>query len=366
MTSTVASTNGRASGWRGLVAGHRPLVVLLPLSLALSWTIALAHGTGAVPPASQGLLAGPLTAVGGSPALGLLWWLWLAGALVLLESTARRFGARDLVVIAIGAVLAVSPVTFWAVGWAGSDGPLLFFGALAIWLATQVADGRASSWWLVPVALVAGVFGVATAAVFLIVLIQLIGVAVVRGGGWRQLIGAAVVALAASIVLPLIAAVAGIGSIPGTPPETGGQTLGPIGAALGILNAMVDTGLGALSHRGVGLAGAPEYFYVALGWVIVAGVVIAFFQARRSQAQAPLVVAVAAVALLTGPLLLVLVRAFYGEWLVLQPLGVAVLLPAFLVVTSTVIRNRGAAWLVIAWSGAVAVLGVVLAIVATG
>lgn len=366
MTSTVdPGTRSTSVGWRGLLDRHRSLAVLLPISLVLSWAIALAHGTGAVPPANQGLLADVLTTVGGSPAFRLLWWLWLAGALVLVESVARRFGARDLVIVAIGAILVISPVTFWAVGWAGTDGPLLFFGALAVWLATKVADGRASGWWLALAALVAGAFGVATVAVFLLVLIQLIGVAVVRRGGWLPLVGPGAIAVVAAIVLPVVAALAGIGSAPGVPAATGGQTLGPIGTVLGILNAMVDTGLGSLSHRGIGLSGAPEYFYLVLGWVVVAGVLVAFFQARRARDDAPFVVAAAATALLAGPLLLILVRLLHGEWLVLQPLGVAVLLPAFLIATATVIHNRAAAWLVIGWGAAVGALDLVLVVVAT-
>lgn len=362
MTPVVEAERG---GWSGLVRRHRPLAVLLPVSLILSWAIALGHGPAAVPPSGQGLLAHVLEAIVGSPILRMLWWLWLAGALVLIESLARRFGARDLVILAIGGMLIVSPVTFWAFGWMGVEGPLIFFGALAIWLGSKAADRRASAWWLVLVGLLAGAFGIAAAVVFLLVLLQMISVAVVRRRGWGSLVAPAAVALGVSIVLPAFAAIAGIGAAPGTPAATGGQTLGPVGSLLSILNAMVDIGLGSLSHGGVGLPGAPEYFYVALGWVIVAGVLIAFFQARRTREIAPLAVATAASVLLAGPLLLLLVRVLHGDWLVLLPPGAAGLLPAFLVVTATVIRNRVAAWLVIGWSAVIGVLNIVLALTAT-
>ncbi len=367
MTSTLEpAPRALPAGWRGLITRHRPIVVLLPISLAFAWTIALVHGPVAVPPPNQGLLAEVLSSIAESPVLRLVWWLWIAGTLVLIEAIARRYGVGDLVVIAVGAVLVVSPTGFWIAGWAGTDGPLVFVGALAIWLAGRYADGRDSGWWLILCAFAAGAFGITALLAFLVVLLQLIGVAVVRGSDRLRLTGVGALAMIAALVLPLVGALLGLSPATGSAPAVGDGTIGVIGWFRIVLNAMVETGLGTLSEGGIGLPGAPEYFYAALGWVVIAGVVVAFFQARRSRLEAPLVVATAATVLLAGPLLLLVAFAMQGEWVVLPQAGIAVLLPVFLVVAATTIRNRAAAWLVIGWSAVVGVLDVVLAIVATG
>jgi len=362
MTGLAARTR---SGWRALIAAHRPLAVLLPASLLISWAVVLVHGDALPPPANTGLLADVLTALAGSPAWQLVWWLWLAGALVIMEPLARRYGVTDLAIVAIGAVLIVSPVSFWAFGWAGTNGPLIFVGALALWLASRYADGRGSGWWLVLCALLAGVLGVMAMLAFLLALLLLIALAVMRREGGLQRVGFAVLAVLASLVLPVLGAVLGLGAIPGTPPVPGGGPLGALRALSRLFDSIIEVGLHAVATSVTGLPNAPAYLYQPLGWVIIAGVVVAFLQARRSRPEGPLAVAVASTVLLAGPLLLLVLRLLYGEWLVIQPAGSAVLLPAFLLVGGTVIRNRASAWIVICWCGFLAVLDVILAAAGT-
>jgi len=349
------------SGLRGLVAKHRALAVLLPVSLVVSWTIALTHGDAAAPPPAQGVLAEPLTTLAGSPVWRLAWWLWLAGTLILVEAVARRRGASDHAFLATGSVLIALPATFWAFGWAGTDGPLAFFGALALWLAVRVIDGVGSGWWLALAGLAAGAFGITAVLAFVLVLILIIATP-----ERRRLLGAGITAVGAALALPVLGALTGIGApLAVSEPPTGGATLGPLGSAIAALNAMITTGLFTLAQRGIGLPGAPEYFFQILGWVLIAGVVVAFLRARRTRVESPIVVATAATVLLAGPVLVIIVRLLSGQWLLIQPTAMTVLLAALLVVTATVIRNRPAAWMVVGWSGIVVIVQIVLVVVAT-
>ena len=348
-------------GLRVLVGHRRPLVVLLPVSLVVSWTIALVHGPVAVPPPALGILAEPLAVLAGSPVWRLLWWLWLAGTLVLIDAVARRYGANEHARLAAGALLIALPVTFWAFGWAGTDGPLAFFGTLALWLAGRVIDGIGSGWSLIVCAAVAGLFGATAMLAFLVVLALLIA----SRPSWRMA-GLGVGAMATALVLPVLGVLLGLGAPPATSePPAGGATLGPLGSAISALNAMVTTGLFTLTQRGIGLPGAPEYFFQILGWIVIAGVVVAFLRARVKHLDGPLAVATAASVVLAGGVLVLVLRAMSGEWLMLQPIGMAALLPALLITTATAIRNRPAAWMVTVWSGVVVIVQLVLAVVAT-
>ena len=240
---------------RGLLARHRPLAVLLPVSLVVAWTLALGHGDALPAPAdNQGILADAFTALALSPAWRMLWWLWLAGALVLLEALGRRYRLADLTIVALGAVLIASPMSFWAFGWASTDGPLIFFGALALWLGSRLADGSGSGWWLVFGALVAGAFGLPAALISVVVLLLLIGTAVVRGAGAR-LVGFGSLAVLAALVLPLLGIVLGVGAAPGSVPIAPGTTIGILRPLRQIFDAMVETGLNAAA-TGISLPAA--------------------------------------------------------------------------------------------------------------
>jgi len=345
--------------WRTWVDRHRPLAILLPASLLVAWPLALLHGGAVVPPANQGLLADPLTELAASPAWRVLWSLWLPAALIIVESLGRRFRMSDATILAIGAVLIAAPVSLWAAGWAGTDGPLIFIGVLSLWLACRFADGRGSGWWLVLCGLAAGVLGVAAVLAFLLALILLAGVAAVQRAGGLRLIGVGALAVIASLVLPAIAAALRIGPTSGTPVALEDGSIGALSLLRRLLDAMIVTGLDAVASRG-GPPGLPDYLTQPIGWVLIAGVLVAFAQARRSRPEAPLAVAAAVTALLAGPVLVLVLRLLHGDWLLPHASGSAVLLPAFLLATGTVLGNRVAAWVVVGWSGLVAVLAVLV------
>lgn len=84
--------------------------------------------------------------------------LWLAAGLMGTFLLARRLGANDWAAAGATLALASTPVVLGATATVTTDAPGLAVGALLTLLAVGVAEGRVSTWWLLPGALLVGAF----------------------------------------------------------------------------------------------------------------------------------------------------------------------------------------------------------------
>lgn len=302
-------------------------------------------------------------------------WFWLAGALTFIHLIGRRLGLPTPVLFAIGLALVASPIAFWSFGYVSTDGPMLFFGALLLWLAMRFAAGEISGWWLVLAGAAGGAFKVTAALAGGLVLLHLLAVllrerrrTLWRGLGTRRpeapfrrslgLIGFPLLALVASLVVSLgwmrlmpLLAVSDLRVDHGI----------SIQLTIGELLPQVWNFLGLTIQSGIVWEPIPTYLYLPLSWLVVGGVVAAFAVLRRRSPHAALTTATLIAALIASPAMAIafqLATSTYYEMPARYGIG---LLPALLVVAGLAFRNRFMPWIVAGYSLALMVFGLTLA-----
>lgn len=161
--------------------------------------------------------------------------LWLAATVALLFSTLRRLGVSLIPSTSLVLLALATPVVQSAFGYVSTDAAAITGGAALAFVTARVLTGGASTWWLVPVGVLAVLGKVQTiGALGAALLIVAVHALVVRGG-WRDrgtwlrtmlpAVAAGVAALAAQLAWTAIRSAAAIG--PGANLAVGSPELPP-------------------------------------------------------------------------------------------------------------------------------------------
>ncbi|HWL00860.1 MAG TPA: hypothetical protein VNQ52_00650 [Microbacteriaceae bacterium] len=302
--------------------------------------------------------------------------LWFCAALVVIYVILRRFPVSNAAILAIGMVLIASPLAFWSYGWVSTDGPILFFGAMLLWLAIRYLAGEISGWWTVGVAAVGALFKVTVALPVGLVLLVLVTAFILEarrttwtGIGTRRpdqphrrslgLIGFPVLAGVLAVVVPVVW-MRFIASIPASADrvDQGISTQLELGNLIpqlwNFLGYTLTTGLQWDSV-------IPQYLYAPLGWAVVAGVLGAAFLLRRSSPHRALVIGVVLAAFLAAPVMSIAFQLLTGSYFYMPSRYGIGLLPAFLLLVAFVLRNRFVSWLITTYCVGLLGLGIALA-----
>lgn len=291
--------------------------------------------------------------------------LWAAAAIVALYALARDRGVRHGPILAVGIAFVASPFSWWTYSYVSTDAPGFALGALLLLLALRVRSCIAARWWML---------GIAALAVA-IKLTNLLGVALAT---LLLLVDAALSARRrAEVRPPLVAALFPVGGLAlGLALQSGWLQFV---AATAVSDERADQGIGVpltlaelflqvVHFLPAGLTASPitayvpPFAYAPLGWLTVAGVLAAAATARSIRADSTaLVVATVIGALSAAPLLAVTIQVFTGGYFQLPPRYAATLLPAFLLVTALVLRQRTAIVTLTAYGVALLGLGLWLA-----
>jgi hypothetical protein len=291
--------------------------------------------------------------------------LWAAVGIAFYVVLMRRWGVRNLTILALGIAFLASPFAWWSFTYVSTDAPALLFGALLFLLATRVIRREAPSWVLivtsVVVVLVKPVFIIGVGAVALFLLAEFVADRCrhrhnptghsLRYGLLRDavlmLIVPSVMAWAWSKLVSLLA-------VSGAVPDQGTATRFTVVELLtqftNFLPMAINTS--AISEY------IPGFVFQPLGWLTLVCVLGAIFVVSRADPWLPLASSVAVAGVLAAPAFALVVVATTGQYFQIPSRYGAILIPAFLLCGGLIIKTRWVSWLIIGYSAALLALGV--------
>lgn len=303
---------------------------------------------------------------------------WLALGMVMFSWLLSLMRIRPLITFGLGLAIVASPFAWWTFTFVSTDAPVLALGAFTLIAGIKFVRGDWSGWWLPLIAAVATLFKITAILAVLLVALWLVLEFVtrrvraqprVRGYDWR---GAVVsrgvdsylfIAVASGLAgviaevgwLAFRAAIAvGPAANQGV---TGRMSLEDFGSQLvNFLPGTIVSNVNITGRIPLGLP-IPHFIVDPLAWITVAGVVgaMAIYTWRRANAQ--LVYAIFALAILGAPLLAIALD-LQGQYFPIPPRYGTALLPSFMLAAGLIIRSRLATILLVVYP--IVVLGVVL------
>ncbi len=302
--------------------------------------------------------------------------LWFAAGIIMISLVARRLGVGRLPFIAGALALTASPLTWWTFTYLSTDAPMLFFGALLLFLVLRFVEGEGSGWWIVAVAPIAAAFKViAVLALGLVAILALVvfvvrlrarpieqGSAAAAGRsaaptGARLLIPP-VVAVLAGLVVPLLwTRLAPLWAVSDARVDHGISTQLTLEAFLQQFTSFLQFTL-AFS---VNFEGIRQYLYTPLAWLGIVGVIGGVFVLRRGDRDLGFRIATALAVVLAAPVMSLAFQVVTGSYFDMPARYGIPLLGAIIVAAMLIMRNRVVPWIVVLYSGALIAYGVVLA-----
>lgn len=280
---------------------------------------------------------------------------WLAAAMLVMYLLFRRWKLPDGASVALGLLVIGSPFVLWANTFVSTDAPSIFLGALLLFLATRIRDAEISPWWLVLLAPIALSFKVTNMAVIGFVGIYLVGSWIVQKIRDRKSMPSGTrISLKAGVLAPALALAASaaielgwlrilaITTIPAPPEDQGIST--PL--------TIWELGVQATNFLGQTMQNSPfsalkfGFIWSPLGWICVTGVLGAVFMANRWSARAEVSTAILIASIVMAPALALLFWVVNHSYFQLSPRYGASLIPAFMLATGFLLRNRISSWAV--------------------
>ncbi|HWL02460.1 MAG TPA: hypothetical protein VNQ52_08835 [Microbacteriaceae bacterium] len=277
--------------------------------------------------------------------------LWLMGGLVFSYLIARRMRIVGWGFVAVSLAIVASPLGYWSFSFVSTDAPIFCLGAILLWLAIRFARGEVSGWWLVGVAALGATFKPTGIAVVGLVLIYLVArrIRALRAEGrdargvLRGLLGpqvglpllafimAVAVQFAWTRIVPLLAisrdsADQGV-AVPPTVDLFGQQFTNFLGGALRLVVPQADS---------------ATNIFLPLTWLAIAGVIGSLLMMPRGSRDRSLPIAVLLAFLLAAPFLTAGIVVASGSFFPMPPRYGLALMPALIVVTVPLLRNRWA------------------------
>lgn len=302
--------------------------------------------------------------------------LWLAVTMFVFWLLMRRHQVPQLVTLGLGLLFVASPFSWWTYSYVSTDAPSFLFGALLLLLGQRYLSGEGSGWWLPLVSTIAIVFKITNIlAVCLVALILLVQWLIdSRSTNWTGLntrrpalpdrshfavLGFAVLSLTVAMGAQLgwLAIRASLSL--GVHVDQGiGQVLTKSELMSQTINFLPGTLVANVNVPGGWALPLPAFVTAPISWVCIAGVIGAFWTLTRKSEHSALIVSVTVASVFFAPLLALALTVATGSYFPLPPRYGAPILAGFLLVTGLIVKNRSAAWILIAFS--VAVTGVML------
>ncbi len=284
---------------------------------------------------------------------------WLAAAMLFIYLLFKRWRVPDLTILVTGMMIISAPYTWHAHTFVTTDAPNLLVGAAVLYLATRIRRGQISVGWLllvIPVAVaLKGTNLVAVGLALVYLMLSWVGDVVLARSGpsarpqWRQL-GIGVAVASATLAITVLGQMAWLRFVEMT-------AVGPYRADQGIDIAMSKSELTLAALRFLPSAMAYNYFLgdppysqlkTPIKWLCVAGVLGLFFLVKRWGRVAELAYAIALSSILMAPALAIALQITTGTYFTMPSRYGASLIPAFMLATALILRNKVAHWLIAA------------------
>jgi len=302
---------------------------------------------------------------------------WLAAGILVFTSLLSRWRVPQRTTLVLGALFIVSPYSWWTYTYLSTDVTAFFFGAVMLWLATEVAASRRSPWWFLPLALAAVTFKITNLLAFglvgLFFLVDGISRALAQRREsasirpqwraqvnlWAALVASAIAGFGFQLLwlrlLPLLA-VSDVRADQGV----------SLPLDLMTFAKLFTVGPGAaISHNPLGGINGAELLSVMatpLSWLSIAAVFGSLMVLRWNAQRGPIIWATALSTVLALPLLGLTFSLVTGSYFNLPGRYAASLIPAVLLLAGFMLKNRFTMTVLAAYAGALALAGVSLAL----
>ena len=297
--------------------------------------------------------------------------LWLAAAVIILILTLRRWRIPDGAIFPLGLLLIASPFVWWAHTFVSTDAPSLFMGGVLLYLATRIREGLNLGWALVLGSILATAFKVTNLVSVGLVAIYLIGSWVIAYLTRKRSDADPVPVLSPTsfIVWPVLAVLLSVGvqwswlkfisatSIPGERANQGISS--PL--SLSELGMQTTNFLSSVASYSPFSGHGHDFLFVPISWVLITGVLGSLFTLRSSELSWQIALATFVAAVAMAPLLAIAVQLAQGAYFQLSPRYGASLVPAFILSTGLILRNKVAQWGVAVYSGGLLLVGLAAA-----
>lgn len=292
--------------------------------------------------------------------------LWLAGGLIAFVALLRQWRVHPIAQLALGLAFIGSPFSYWTYTYVSTDAPAFMFGALLLYLVTRFTRGSPVGLWLVILSVAATLIKTTNIlGVGLVVITLLIGLGVrKRKFGESSLEGQP--SLVSTLGFAAVITLATFGSLAFWMYLNSVTAASHLRAEQGVsrvlnldeLLAQVTNFLPGTIVSNVNIAGStgyalpiPGYATVPLSWLCVAGVIGALFLLTQDSKKVSMVLSVVIAAALFAPTLALALQVVTGNYFTLPPRYGASLLPGFLLLAGTIMKNRWASGLVAVYGG---------------
>ena len=295
---------------------------------------------------------------------------WLAGAMLMMVLAFRRWKIPDTTTFVLGLLVITSPYTWLAETFLSTDAPALFVGASLLYMVTKVRNRELSPKWLLLAFPFAVALKVTNISAILLSLLFLF-IAAITDARNRHLsegnqprvkvtvnvlvtatLGLVLAGVLEFIWLKFVAASAlpaVVDMDQGVSRNLSGLEL--ITQATNFISATITANPLLTSKY------AP--FFAPLSWLSIAGVVGGFLSIRKWDAYAEMKTAVLLAAVLAAPVLALTLQIGTGSYFSIEPRYGGSLIPAFMLSTAFILKNRMS--LILLTLYAIACLGVGLA-----
>lgn len=292
--------------------------------------------------------------------------LWLCAGLITFYKVGRLWKASQLAIFAIGLIIIGSPFSYWAYTYVSTDAPSFFLGALLLLLASKYVRGTVPAWLLILASVIATLFKVtnilAVCSIAIFLLIYSIYSkrnsrsedSLETSQGFNFNFWKALFVSGLAIGLSVIAEISWLKFHDAIAATSASVDQG-INSALTWYELLRLTSL-TTSTLGMtipvnGLPGLttlplPDYLLTPLMWIIVGGVLAAFWSMRKVNSRNPIIVTGVITMVLAGPVLALALQVMAGSYFVLPPRYMAPVMATMLLPALFTMKNKIALWFI--------------------
>jgi hypothetical protein len=301
--------------------------------------------------------------------------LWLVAGLLMFVALLRLFRVPNLVQFALGLLIIGAPFSYWTYSYVSTDAPALLMGGMLLYFGIRYLRGEMRPWPL----LVASVAAVALKFPFIlgVMLVSLLFLVewIIRARDearekrrvWRTMFQRK------NLVLPMWGVI-NVGAstlfaflwlrvvnLLAVSDEVAAQAINVKVTIFEALRLMMSFGPTSLMHRlstpdatGFDTIPVPTMATAPLGWILIAGILSAFWGLTRTSKNRALVITIAIATVAFGIILAVVIRYTQGFYFTLGARYAAILSIGLLLMVALQIRNKWATWIIIAYAACLA------------
>ena len=301
--------------------------------------------------------------------------LWLVAGLLMFLALLRLFKVPNLVQFAMGMLIIGSPFSYWTYSYVSTDAPALLMGGMLLYFAIKYLRGEMRAWPTLvdSVAAVAlkfpFVMGVMLVSLLFVVewIIRARDAAGAQRRVWRTMfqrknlvlpmwgvINIAAATLFAFVWLRLVTLLA-------VSTEVAAQGINYRFTIFEAMRLIVSFGPTSLLHKlstpdagGFDAIPVPALAAAPLGWILIAGILSAFWGLTRKSENRALTISIAIATVTFGIILAAVIRLTQGFYFQLGSRYVAILSIGLLLMVALQIRNKWATWIIIGYGGCLA------------